>query len=236
MTINATDTQVVTTPPTNVAPIDGTTAAEVKTQDISSGFDYLDSLPGLVEGMRTNVIDNYVNAMQGYQACIADLAGLRATLTNAISNVDNDPNWINIDGDKIRAAINNILGKYDPDGALYVCKQTGDAGRAEAERWAREFGLDPDASVRHGAEPGTFQVCIDLSSLRNMYDSVVSGKVNAYQEKSMMDSIDMNMQNMTYKVQVLGEKYGQMYSSFNSLNQMVTNSTAERSKRLADMW
>ncbi|MET3106705.1 type III secretion system IpaD/SipD/SspD family effector [Oxalobacteraceae bacterium GrIS 2.11] len=213
-------------------------ASEVKTTTSTWKWSLLNSLPGHVKSMQDNYISPYTAAVQLYTKFMADIADLM-TIVSGSSHANSDSNYINFGTESTVLKIDAISKKYDMlKNPLYSSKAVGEAGKAEANRWAEEFGLDPAKCVQEIKGDGgesSYVVIVDLSPLATMQLSLKNGKLSIQEYQQMMAALDGQKQILQSTVQVLTEKYGRANANLDSMFRLISGIIADLQQQISRM-
>ncbi len=220
-------------PAAPAAPTTPTAAAE--DTSTGSGLDYIDDLPPLIAAMQTNYIGVYVNAMQKYTDFMGEVAKLKSMISSAAS-ASSDSTKTKFDAKTIDDQIALIMREFSgPDSALFTSQQTGEAGKAECQKWAEEFGLTLD-QVLVRDDSGKYRIQVDLQPLRNIQTSIdFSGEIKDNLFAGMIAGLDMQVQAMNTTVQKLTEKFSNANGVMNDMMKMLSDILAELQRILAQM-
>jgi len=184
----------------------------------------------ILDGNKTNYVDVYTEVMQKYTEYMADIADLVTAMANA-TKPGNDKDHVNFDGDAIREKIFALVDKYNSTAPLFTSKLSGADGKAEAEKWAKELGLDPEKTViatgKDANDQYTYSVIVDTTPLLSMANSLKNGNIDIPSYQAMQAAIDAQKQVIQNTVQVLAEKFSKANSNYDSYIKAASSSLQE---------
>jgi hypothetical protein len=138
-----------------------------------------------------------------------------------------------------------ITSKYSDAGAdgprLFNSTLSGDAGKKQAEDWAREFGLDPEKVVRlagskdENGEGVYYTVIMDVSPLVTMVSATKDGTMDLAQYNAMLAALDTQEQTIQSNVRLMAEKGTNAFSKYDTLVKALSSMISERFAVLKDI-
>jgi type III secretion system IpaD/SipD/SspD family effector len=197
---------------------------DVKAADttIGSGGNIVGTFPGFISGVKKNFIDPYTAILKYYTDFMGEVSDIMAALSKAVGKGD-DSNSVSFDESTIRKLISDLTTKYS-ELPLFTSQGTGAEGKAEAERWAKELGLDISkvSLVDKGNPDGPWKVEMDLSPLEKMTTALKGDKMSTFEYQAMQTAIDAQKAKLQSTVQTVAEKYGRANANMDSLYKMMS--------------
>jgi type III secretion system IpaD/SipD/SspD family effector len=199
-------------------------ASDVKAADTTtgSGGNIVGTFPGFISGVQKNYIDPYTAIMKFYTDFMGEVSDIMSAISKAVGPGE-DSNSVSFDETQIKNLINELVQKYR-ERPLFTSQGTGAEGKAEAERWAKELGLDISKAtlVDKDNPDGPWKVEMDLSPLDTMFGAIKGDKLSTYEYQAMQTAIDAQKQKLQSTVQTVAEKYGRANANMDSLYKMMS--------------
>lgn len=207
------------------------TSAGASTQSATNTLNISDWV-NLIGAYKELYLDPYTKVIQTHTEFMAEIADLMTIIAKA-TTAGNDSNHVNVDFDTIKDKIDAIRNKYDGQ-PLVTVKTVGEGGRAEAEAWAAELGLNPDNTVQvvDKTDDGQviYGVVMDMMPLQQMVEALKDGNIDIPTYQAMQAAIDSEKAVLQNTVQVLAEKFSRANANFDSLIKVLSSLLAEWSQ------
>jgi hypothetical protein len=216
------DNTVNPNPPSSTPPPDTTGNDGSDTSSPNSNL--AKALAKLIDLFKSQYLDIYSAAAAIMLQFAQDIASFQATINDSIKP-GSDSSHVTINGKDIADAAATLESKYQ-NLPLFTAPDSGDDGKAEATKWATEFGLDPATCVVPTADRTGYMVVVNLqpvSAVSNAYGSVNGQSVDAgYQLTGIKATADAQFNISTDEQSVFMQHTNRANSNYDSFLQAMS--------------
>lgn len=175
----------------------------------------------------------YENVVERYTAFYSDFSDFMSGLT-AFLNVTTDDkgNQTMQFKPEVIAEINKLINDYANGSKGVLFPASGTATKAEADKWAKELGLDPACVQPSGVG---YVVRVDLSPLLSIRDNLNDSAIKpmtTFEYQSWRSGFDAQSGKLQTTLQTLTTKYGNANGMFDTMVKVLSSSITSGSETL----
>lgn len=187
-----------------------------------------------IGSMDKDYIKVYEDIVQRYTDMFGEFSDLMGNITSLLK-VSTDKNGVQTFqfDDKALKDVTNLITKYEGSAGILYSAPNGPNPKAEADKWAKQLGLDPDKFVK--LVDGKWCVKMDISPLTNIKQSLQDAKgasLSTFEYQSWRSGFDAQGDRLKTALQTLTSKYGSANGNFDTVVKLLSSMITSMSELL----